>query len=126
MQDVLQVRKDEPVAEGAPSLSVPAADHRREARRGDRGFAVRCGVCGAFSAESNRLSPKFRDPCNGKAVNGKTRWKELDAIKSLQRGVHPVTKVKWEVGRPTAGARGACVAGSCGLGRALFTERADC
>ncbi|CAK0878531.1 unnamed protein product [Prorocentrum cordatum] len=63
------------------------------------GFAIWCAVCGAWSSESNRLSPKFRDPCRGPSKVPKTRWKEKDAVKQLRRGLHPNTRVALETGR---------------------------
>ena len=76
------------------------------------GFAIWCGVCGAWSSESNRLSPKFRDPCRGASKVPKTRWKEKDAVKQLRRGLHPTTRVALEIGRPWHGATDVMTAGS--------------
>ncbi|CAK0795946.1 unnamed protein product, partial [Prorocentrum cordatum] len=62
------------------------------------GFAIWCAVCGAWSSEPNRLSPKFRDPCRGPSKVPRTRRKEKDAVKQLRRGLHPNTRVALETG----------------------------
>ena len=72
------------------------------------GFACFCAVCGAWSSESNRLSKKFQNRCLGPVANAKSRWKELDIMQQLWRGVNPLTKVPLERGRPLPASGSGC------------------